>query len=437
MLSDVSAEAAPVSASAVSISCDTTHQFQSIEGFGGALTESSGWVLGQLSPEARAEVIRKYYDPKEGIGYTLARTHINSCDFSLGEWSLDPVAGDTGLEHFSLKPMRAWVLPLIHEAQSAAGASNFHLLASPWSPPTWMKTNGKMTNGGALKPEFRKAWADYFVRFVSAMDKEEHIPIWALTVQNEPAATQTWESCVYTADDERDFVRDYMGPALAKADMGDIHLCILDHNRDLFDLWTTTIYSDPAAAKFVWGTAMHWYVSEDYAASSRAHAAYPDKATIFTEGCNDRGESTGKWALGQWEHGERYAHSMINDFRNWVCGWIDWNVALDQLGGPNHVGNYCDAPVIVDTKTGVVHYESAYYYIGHFSKFVHPGAKRVESHGGTATLESVAFVNPDGGLAVIVLNTGAAPASFSLNAGGESRACSIPARGIQTYVRNP
>ena len=437
-LSDISADAVPAGTSpSVAISCDPSQQFQSIEGFGGALTESSGWVLGQLSPESRAEVIRRYYDPKEGIGYTLARTHINSCDFSIGEWSLDPVAGDTELAHFSLQPMRAWVLPLIHEAQSAAGSSNFHLLASPWSPPSWMKTNGKTTDGGSLRPEYRKAWADYFVRFVSAMDKEEHIPVWSLTVQNEPAAVQTWESCVYSAADERDFIRDHLGPDLAAAGMGGVHLCILDHNRDLMDAWTKTVYSDPAAAKFVWGAAMHWYVSEDFAAPARAHAAFPDKATLFTEGCNDRGEAKGKWSLGQWDHGERYAHSMINDFRNYVCGWIDWNVVLDQTGGPNHVGNFCDAPVIVDTESGVIHYESSFYYIGQFSRFVHPGAKRIESHGGTATLETVAFSNPGGGLAVVVLNTGSSAVSFSLSAGGDTRACSIPARAIQTYVSNP
>jgi hypothetical protein len=203
------------------------------------------------------------------------------------------------------------------------------------------------------------------------------------------------------------------------------------------DEWTRTVYSDPAAARFVWGTAMHWYVSDDFAAPSRAHAAFPDKPTLFTEGCNDRHEEKGKFDLGKWEHGERYAHSMINDFRNWVCGWIDWNIVLDQTGGPNHVGNFCDSPVIVDTEKGEVRYASSFYYIGHFSRFVHPGARRIESHGGPAGLESVAFANPDGGLAVVVLNTGDAPADFQLAAGGGSRPCRIPARAIQTYVSTP
>ncbi len=436
-LADVTSDPVGDPGSSEAITCDPNTAFQSIEGFGGALTESSAWVLAQLSPEARSEVIRRYYDPKEGIGYTLARTHINSCDFSLGEWALDPVAGDTSLSHFSLDPMRRWVIPLIRDAQSAAGAANFHLLASPWSPPSWMKTNSRMTDGGSLRTEYRQAWADYFVRFIGDMDKQEHIPVWAVTVQNEPQAVQTWESCVFSASEQRDFVRDYMGPALAKAGQTAVHLCILDHNRDLMDEWTHTIYGDPEAARFVWGTAMHWYVSNDFEAPARAHAAFPDKPTLFTEGCCDRAMEKGKWSLGIWEHGERYAHSMVNDFKNWVCGWIDWNIVLDQTGGPNHVGNFCDAPVIVETETGTVHYQSSFYYIAQFSRFVHPGARRIASSGGPAVLESVAFANPDGSLAVVVLNIGETPVKFRLANGRESRPCSIPARAIQTYVRGP
>jgi len=436
LMADISA-VAPSAGPAEEIVCDHSQLYQEMEGFGGALTESSAWVLAQLPADRRAEILRRYYGESDGIGYTLARTHINSCDFSLGTWALDPVAGDTELRHFSLEPMRRWVLPLIHEVQDVAGAGRLRLLASPWSPPSWMKTNGKMTNGGGLRPEYRKAWADYFVRFVSAMDREEHIPIWALTVQNEPEAVQTWESCVFTAADERDFVRDHLGPALAEAGMGGIRLCVLDHNRDIMDKWTTTILGDPAAAKYVWGTAIHWYVSDDFAAASRAHAAFPSKGVLFTEGCNDRGEASGPWELGQWSHGERYAHSMVNDFRNWVCGWIDWNIVLDEAGGPNHVGNFCDAPVIADTETGKVRFESSFYYIGQFSRFVRPGARRIGSTAGPKGLESVAFANPDGSMALVILNQGKAPVRFQVREGSAVRIGEIPAHAIQTYIERP
>jgi len=256
-------------------------------------------------------------------------------------------------------------------------------------------------------------------------------------VQNEPAAVQTWESCIFTAAEERDFVRDYLGPTLEKAGLSALHLCVLDHNRDMMDEWTRTIYGDPAAAHFVWGTAMHWYVSNDFAAATRAHDANPSKPILFTEGCVEGPVDSQLNGLGAWEHGERYAHSIINDFNNWVCGWIDWNIVLDQTGGPNHVGNFCYAPVIADTETGAIHYQASFYYIGQFSRFVHPGAVRVASHGGPAALESIAFTNPDGGLVLVVLNTSASAIEFSLAVGTKTNACKIPAHAIQTYLRAP
>ena len=184
------------------------------------------------------------------------------------------------------------------------------------------------------------------------METEENIPVWALTVQNEPEAKQTWESCLYTPEEERDFVRDQLGPALEHAGLGGVHLLVCDHNRDILYKRASAVYLDPAAARYVWGAALHWYVSEDFGQSSRLHDAFPEKAILFTEGCVEQGP-----ILGAWGPGERYAHNMIGDFRNWVCGYIDWNIALDQRGGPNHVGNFCDAPVIVDTNSGEVHYQ--------------------------------------------------------------------------------
>ena len=166
-------------------------RFQEMTGFGGALTESSAWVLAQISAEKRAEVLRRYYDPKDGLGYTLARTHINSCDFSLNMWALDETPGDYDLLNFSLAPMRRWLLPLLHDANNAAGGK-LQILASPWSPPSWMKTNNRMDDGGALRDEYAPAWARYYVKFVLAM-RAEKLPIWGLTVQSEPEGKQVWE----------------------------------------------------------------------------------------------------------------------------------------------------------------------------------------------------------------------------------------------------
>ena len=414
------------------ISIDPGQTFQEIVGFGGALTESSAWVLAQLPPGKRAEVIRRYFDPTEGIGYTLARTHINSCDFSLNMWELDPVPGDYDLRQFSLAPMRAWLLPLIRDAQAAAGRDRFRLLASPWSPPAWMKTNGRMDGGGSLRPEYAPAWAEHYVRFCRAMESEEGVPVAALTVQNEPEVGQSWESCLYSPDEERAFVRDHLGPALARAGLSGVKLLGWDHNRDRLEARARALLGDPQCARFLWGLAIHWYVSRDFQASARVHEAFPEKQILFTEGAVE-----GAQMIGLWENGERYAHQIIGDLSNWVVGFLDWNIVLDQRGGPNHVGNFCDAPVIVDTRSGEVRYGPSFYSIAHFSSYVRPGARRIASRGEPGTPESIAFHNPDGSLVVVVLNTAGEPAEFAIAVGSETLPCHIPARAIQTYVAAP
>jgi len=425
--------AAPAAAKAKSaaITVDAAKRFQEIYGFGGALTESSAWVLAQLPAEKRLEVIRRYYDQKDGIGYTLGRTHMNSCDFSLNIWSLADVPHDYDLHSFTLEPMRKWLMPLLQDARKAAGGdANFKLLVSPWAPPAWMKNNVRADDGGELRWDFAAPWANFYVKFVQAMQKEENFPIWAFTVQNEPEAKQRWESCLFTPEQERDFVKNHLGPAFEKAGLlGKVKLLGWDHNRDRMEARADAMLSDPACAKYLWGLGLHWYVSNDFAASSRVHERYPDKALLFTEGCWEGGDK-----LGVWEHGEGYATQMIGDFKNWVGGYIDWNIVLDQRGGPNHVGNFCDAPVIVDVNTKEVRYSAAFYYIGHFSKFVKPGAHRIASSGGPDKLQSIAFQNPDRSVVVIVMNESDAPQSFSVDVGGDVRAGELPARAIQTWV---
>lgn len=430
-LAEIAAPAAAAPAPGT-LTVNAAQKFQEMVGFGGALTESSAWVLAQLPAEQRLAVIRRYYDPKEGIGYTLARTHLNSCDFSLNLWALAETPGDYDLHSFTLAPMRKWLMPLLQDARRIAGGDgNFKLMVSPWSPPAWMKTNFRMDDGGSLRREYAPAWADYFVKFAQAMAAEEKFPIWSFTVQNEPEAHQTWESCLYTPEQERDFVKNHLGPALERAGLGgQIKLIGWDHNRDRIEARADAMLGDPEAAKYLWGLGVHWYVSDDYAASARVHAKFPDKAVIFTEGCVESGK-----LVGRWENGERYARNMIGDFSNWVCGFLDWNIVLDHRGGPNHVGNFCDAPVIVNTETKQVSYGSSFYYIAHFSKFVQPGAHRIASGGGPAALQSVAFANPDGSLVTVVLNETDAPVNFTLAAGGESLACAIPAHAIHSYVR--
>jgi glucosylceramidase len=414
---------------APTLSCDPSKRHQKITGFGGALTESSAYVLKQLPDALRTEVLRRYYDPRDGIGYTMARTHIGSCDFSVSTWSLAETPGDYELLDFSLKPMRKWVMPLLHDAQNIAGTERFRLLAAPWSPPAWMKTNNEMDRGGTLREEYAATWANHYVKFVRAMADEEKIPVWGLTVQNEPEATQSWESCVYTPEQERDFVRKHLGPTLARAGLSNIKLWGFDHNRDTLERRADAMLGDPETAKYMAGMAVHWYVSDDFGAEARVLKKYPDKQVLFTEGCVEGGARPGDWSVA-----ERYAKNMFGDLNAGVCGWIDWNIALDLRGGPNHVGNFCDAPVLVDTKNGKVLYQPSFHAIAHFSRYVKPGAYRIEASGGPQGLQSCAFVNPDSSIAVAVYNPTDAALDFNLAIAGERRGCHIPGHAIQTYL---
>lgn len=410
-----------------SIRVDTKECFQTIEGFGGAFTEAAASIYYKMNPEIRGEILKAYFDPLVGHGYTLCRTHINSCDFSLNNYAYTEVPGDVELKHFSMERDRRQLIPMIKEAAGLVGAP-LRLLASPWSPPAWMKTNGQMNHGGKLKPEYRQAWANYFVRYVMECE-QEGLNIWGLTVQNEPMATQVWDSCIYTAEEERDFVRDYLGPTLEKSGILDrVKLLVWDHNRDMLYERAKVVYDDPLAARYIWGAAFHWYVGDHFDNVRLTHEAYPDKQLLFSEGSQEGGPHMDEWWVG-----ERYGHSMIQDLNNWTTAWIDWNILLDQRGGPNHGGNYCSAPLMADYTKGTLHYQSSYYYIGHVTRFVRPGAQRIISVSTQDELETTAFLNPDGQIAVVVMNRTDKSFDFSLKYNDQIAEAQSPARSISTF----
>lgn len=383
-------------------------RYQKIEGFGGAFTESAGIVFSQLRPAQQREVLEAYFSKDKGHGYRLCRTHINSCDFSSGNYAYTEVDGDVGLEHFSIQHDRKYLIPLIRAAQSAAGDERIKILATPWSPPAWMKSNGTMTDGGKLKPEYRDAWARYYCRYIEEYAKES-IPIWGLTIQNEPAAVQSWESCNYTAEEERDFVRDHLGPTLHRRGLEHVKLVVWDHNRDLLFDRVKTVFDDPEASKFVWGAGFHWYVTDDFHHVRMVRDFYPDKKLLFTEGCLE-----GAPQEGDWSGGERYARSIINDLNNGASGWIDWNILLNAEGGPNHVGNFCSAPIIADLAQDRLIYNSSYYYLGHFSRFIRPGAHRILIANTGSEILTTAFQNQDGSVVIVLLNEQEYPVRYAL-----------------------
>jgi len=325
-------------------------------------------------------------------------------------------------------------IPFIRRAIAAAGGK-LTLFASPWSPPAWMKDNNNMLQGGKLKPAFYRSWARYFVKFIHAYEAAG-VPVWGFSVQNEPMAKQTWESCIYTAEEERDFIRDFLGPEIQKAGLGDKKLIAWDHNRDLIYQRAGTILGDPEAAKYVWGIGFHWYESwtgggNIYDNVRRVYEAWPAKQLIFTEGC---AESFIPGKMYEWKWGEMYGRSMINDFNNGTAGWTDWNILLDETGGPNHVGNLCFAPVHADTKTGELHYLNSFYYIGHFSKFIRPGAKRIISSPSRGQLLTTAFLNPDGKIAVVVMNQSNDRIPYRIWISGQAAETTSLPHSIQTLV---
>jgi glucosylceramidase len=412
---------------------DPAKTFQNFIGIGGALTDASAETFAKLPKEKQDEFLQAYYNPKTGIGYTLARTNIHSCDFSSGSYTYVN-ENDKSLKSFSVAHDKEYRIPFIKAAIKAAGGK-LTLYASPWSPPAWMKTNNDILHGGKLRPIYYQTWANYYAKFIRAYQKEG-IPVWGLTVQNEPMATQIWESCIYTAEEERDFLKNYLGPTLRREGLSDKKIIVWDHNRDLIYQRASTLLNDPVAAKYAWGVGFHWY--EDWSGGDqvfenvkKVHETYPAKNILFTEGCNGPFNMN---KINDWNWGERYGRSMINDFNNGTVGWTDWNILLDETGGPNHVKNFCFAPIHANTTTGELIYMNAYYYIGHFSKFIKPGAKRIACAGSRSPLLSTAFKNKNGKVSVVVMNQGDKKIDYLLWVNGKAAPVTSLPHSIQTLV---
>lgn len=398
-------------------------EYQKIDGMGGAFTEAAAVTFYKLSKKKREKVIKAYFDSKEGIGYNFCRTHINSCDFALGNYTYIS-EGDKGLKTFDISRDKQYLIPMIKEAKKY---SDFKLLASPWSPPAFMKTNNEMNRGGKLKSEYFDAWSEYYIKYIEEY-KKEGIDIFAITVQNEPKAIQTWDSCVYTAREERDFVKNYLGEKIKKAGK---QLYFWDHNRERIYDRAKVMLEDKTAMDLVDGIAMHWYSGDHFDMLRIFHELYPEKKIIMSECCQEY--SLGK--IDTWFLGEKYAHDIMGCFNNYCNAYCDWNMLLNEMGGPNHVSNYCDAPIMADTENDEVFFHSSYYYIAHFSKFIQANAVRIGTSKWHDDIETCAFKNPDEKIVCVVMNTSDNKQKYNIRVGDcTAQQIEIYPHSIQTVI---
>jgi len=441
--------------SEIKINPDST--YQTITGFGGSFTESSAYLLNRLSKPNRDKILQAYFG-EEGARYSLTRTHIASCDFSLNNYTYAPVEGDLTLENFSIDEDRDDLIPMIKEAM-AISKEGFKIIASPWTAPPWMKDN-KSYVGGKLLPEHYKTFALYFNKYLEAY-KSEGIDIWGLTPVNEPHGNgNNWESMHFSPEEETDFVQNYLGPKLEAEGYGNVKILGYDQNRAGLKEWVDVMFKDEASSKYFAGTAIHWYESTyDYFPEDLqyAHNKAPEKYLIETEGCVDA--EVPKWQDDAWYWSKeatdwgwdwapedqkylhpkyvpvyRYARDIIGSLNNWVDGWVDWNMVLDRQGGPNWFENWCVAPVIVDPDTDEVYFTPLYYTMAHFSKYIRPEAKVIDVINSDDDLMVTAAKNPDGTIAVVVLNQSTEAKNFNISIGDKNTNISISPKAIQTIT---
>ena len=440
------------------IKLDPSHRFQTITGFGGSFTEASASLLNKISKKNRDTIIQAYFS-EQGAHYSLTRTHMNSCDFSLNHYSYAPVDDDMELKYFTIKEDKDDLIPMINDALKAS-KDGFRILASPWTAAPWMKDN-KAWVGGKLLPKYYDTWALFFSKYIDAY-REEGIDIWGFTVENEPLGNgNNWESMHFSPDEMTNFVQHHLGPKLEN-DKHDVKILGYDQNREHLGEWIDSMYDNEASSKYFDGTAIHWYASTYDVFPKElnyAHNKAPNKYLIQTEACVDsqipvwkddewywKKEATDwgwdwapekdKYLHPKYAPVNRYARDIIGCLNNWVDGWVDWNMVLNRQGGPNWFKNWCIAPVIVDSEKDEVYFTPLYYTMAHFSKYIRPKATIISAENSDKELQVTAAQNLDGSIAVVVFNEGNIKKSFKLLMGEKKSTITISGQSIQTILIN-
>ena len=443
----------------VVIQLNPEEKFQTITGFGGSFTEASAHLLNKLSKENRKKILDAYFS-ESGANYSLTRTTIASCDFSLKNYTYAKVENDLALEHFTIEEDKEDIIPMILEAK-AISKEGFNIIASPWSCPPWMKDN-KSYVGGKLLPEYNDTFALYFSKYLEAY-KKEGIDIWGVTVINEPHGNgNNWESTLFSPEEMTLFVQNHLGPKLERDGWNNIKILGYDQNRAGLQEWVDAMYKDEKTSKYFAGTAIHWYESTYEVfpeALQYAHKKAPNKHLIQTEACVDsevphwqddawywKKEATDwgwdwasekeKYLHPKYAPVNRYAEDIIGCLNNYVDGWVDWNMVLDRQGGPNWFKNWCVAPIIVDDKNDKVYFTPLYFVMSHFSKFMRPGAVKIGCEVNNKEVKVTAVQNPNQSIALVIFNPTEQSHTIEINISKDKSTISIPARALQTVVIN-
>jgi glucosylceramidase len=422
---------APAGSPIFTIAVDPTTTYQQMDGVGASLTDSAGWVLwNKLAEPQRDALMQSLFDPGAGIGVGLLRQPMGASDLSAsGDYSYDDVpAGQTdpNLAQFSIAHDQTYLIPLLQQALSINPSLKVHAL--PWSPPAWMKTTGSMNGGNVVAADF-PSLAQYFTRFIDAY-QQQGIPIYAVSMQNEPLYSTTGYPSAYVAPaDEANFIGGYLGPALAGAGFGKVKIFGYEHNWDN-PQYPETLLADSTAYGYLAGSSFHCYAG-DVSAQSQVKLAYPAKDIWFTECTGTVGSSfAGDLAWNA-------ENLLIGATRNWARGVTLWNIALDQNSGPQNGGcTTCRGVVTVDDSVSppVITRNVEYYVLGHLGKFLQAGAYRIDSNTyGSGSLEDVAFGNPDGSIVLLVLNAASSSSTFAVTWNGANFIDTLPAGAVATY----
>lgn len=402
-------------------------EFQTFEGFGGAFTDSAGYVYAQMEPEDKKKLLSAYFG-EDNMNYRLGRMHLDSCDFSVEQYEAMSTENDREMKSFSLERTKKYIFPLLKDAERWAGRP-IELMVSPWSPPAFMKTNGERSNGGKLREDCREFWADYICLYIRKL-REEGLHVHRMSIQNEPKAVQTWDSCVYTAGEERDFLKEYLYPALVRNGLEDVEIFLWDHNKErLYERACAVITeeTDPMIA----GLAFHWYSGDHFETLELVRKKFPGKKLILSEACIEYSIYDSEDYL---TNAQKYAHDMIGNLNAGMNAFYDWNLILDEKGGPNHVQNFCDAPYLYDVEKKVLMERNTLAYIWHFSHFMMPGAVRIGFSRYSSAIDMTAFKNPDGTLVCVILNEQEREIPAFLRVGQEAVQISVLPKSIATFI---